>query len=193
MSNDPPRILAIDPGTRYMGIAILDGSELIYYGVNDFRRKRPADTLLGATRETLCGLIAEYRPSVLAYEKSFYVQSKNSVFLQAQEAEIKRVARMRGLKAVGYAPTTVRQLLCEDRWATKEEVADLLAARYPELLRYRNRSDWVSEKYWLHMFDAVAVAVVCAEAGLVSGADGVRARPAVGGREVPVPWRPRGR
>lgn len=175
MPNDPLRILAIDPGTRYMGVAVLEGSELIHYGVSDFRGKRPAEALLRATCGTLCRLIAEYRPSVLAYEQSFYVQSKNSAFLQAQEGEIKRVARMRGLKAVGYAPTTVRQLLCEDRWATKEEVADLLARRYPELLRYRNRGDWVSEKYWLHMFDAVAVGIVCAEAGLVSGADRARA------------------
>jgi len=175
MPNNERRILAIDPGTRYMGIAVLEGSELIYYGVNDFRRKRPSEALLRATRGALCRLIAEYRPNVLAYEQSFYVQSKNSVCLQAQEAEIKRVARMRGLKAVGYTPTTVRQLLCKDRWATKEEVADLLARRYPELLRYRNRGDWVSEKYWLHMFDAVAVGIVCAEAGLVSGAGGARA------------------
>jgi len=26
-----PRILAIDPGTRYMGVAVLEGTELIYY------------------------------------------------------------------------------------------------------------------------------------------------------------------
>lgn len=146
-----------------MGVAVLDGPELVYYAVKSFKKKRPADALLRATRHVLLRLIREHGADVLAYEKTFYVQSKNSALLQVQEAEIKRVARLAGLKMFGFAPSTVRQLLCEDGRATKQIVADLLADRYPELAPYRARDGRQRERYWLNMFDAVAVGIVCHE------------------------------
>lgn len=162
------RILAIDPGTRYFGVAVLDGADLIYYGVKDLTDKRPADTLLRATREVILDLVRDHRPSVLAHEKSFYAQSKNSALLQVQEAEIKRVGAAAGLPVVGYSPARVRKLLCRDGRATKQRVADALVRRFPELMRYR-RSEERPEWYWLNMFDALAVAVVCADgAGAVN-------------------------
>ncbi len=163
MSKTPPRILAIDPGTRYMGVAVLDGPRLLYYGVKTFRERRPVDGLLQATRKAVLGLIVDYRPTVLAYEKTFYVQSQNSALLQAQEAEIARLGRGRGLRVVGYLPSHVRRLLCGYGRATKDDVADVLAARFPELGEYRRSNDAVRERYWSNMFDAVAVAVVCAD------------------------------
>ncbi len=161
MSKKLPRILAIDPGTRQMGIVVLQGNDLLYYSVKDFKRKRPADELIKATRETLLRLIQDYEPDVLAYEKSFYVQSRNSALLQVQEAEIKRLAEFRGLTVVGYAPSQARKLLCGDGHASKAQIADLLVRRFPELRRHRRRHGY--PRYWLHMFDAVAVAAVCAE------------------------------
>lgn len=162
MPTEGRRILAIDPGTRYLGVAVLDQSGLLYYGVKDLRAERPADELVRATRVVLLRLIADYRPIVLAYEKTFYVQSKNSALLQVQEAELKRVGREAGLPLAGYAPTRVRKLLCRDGWATKQRVADVLVRRFPELAPYRHR-DERRERYWLNMFDAVAVAVVYQE------------------------------
>jgi Holliday junction resolvasome RuvABC endonuclease subunit len=158
-----PRILAVDPGTRHMGIAVLEGTELIYYGVKSFRDKRPADALIRATRKTLQRLIVAYEPDTLAYEKTFFVQGKASALLHVQEAEIRRVGQGAGLAVVGYAPTRVRHLLCEDGRATKVIVADLLAKRFPELVRHREHLNWRQQLYWLHMFDALAVGVLCAE------------------------------
>lgn len=136
MSQKVPRILAIDPGTRQMGVAIVDGSGLVYYGVKSFKKKRPADELLTATRQVVLRLIQDFRPTILAYEKIFYVQAKNSALLKVQEGEIKRVGHAAGLRVVGYGPSTVRKLLCRDGRATKRQVADLLARRFPELARY---------------------------------------------------------
>lgn len=171
MSKPPPRILAIDPGTRYMGVAVLDGPRLLYYGVKTFRGSWPADGLLHATRKAVLGLIVDHRPTVLAYEKTFYVQSQNSVLLQAQEAEIARLGRARGLRVVGYLPSHVRRLLCGYGRATKEDVADVLAGRFPELAEYRRSNDAVRERYWSNMFDAVAVAGVAAAELSGDGAD----------------------
>ncbi len=39
----PRRILAVDPGLQYLGVAVLEGEELIWYGVKTFpdRDMRP--------------------------------------------------------------------------------------------------------------------------------------------------------
>jgi Holliday junction resolvasome RuvABC endonuclease subunit len=170
-----PRILAVDPGTRLMGVAVLEDPRLIYYGVKSFRDKRPADALIRATRESLEELIARYHPDILAYEKTFYVQSKNSALLQVQESEIRRVGKIAGLRIMGYSPTRVRSLLCQDGRATKQIVARVLAERFPELDRYRVSSTPKQEKYWLNMFDAIAVGVVCTEEMSAAGNGGRQA------------------
>jgi Holliday junction resolvasome RuvABC endonuclease subunit len=156
-------ILALDPGTHHMGVAVLSPSELVYYGVKTFKTKRPADALIRATRIVLQQLIVEHRPAILAYEKTFYAQSKSSALLHVQEAEIKRVGRAAGLVVTGYAPTTVRSLLCQDGRATKQVVARLLIDRFPELNGYLRTASKRQEKYWLNMFDAIAVGLVCAQ------------------------------
>lgn len=163
MEHHDTRILAIDPGTRYMGVAVLQGHDLLYYTVKDLRRQRPADALIRSTRKALLELIRHYRPAVLAYEKTFYVQQKTSAVLHVQELEIARVGQAEKLKVVGYSPALIRKMLCEDGRATKQAVAHRLAERFPELVGYRFPTQWRRRAYWLNMFDAVAVGVICAD------------------------------
>lgn len=147
-----------------MGVAVLEGSTLIHYGVRSFRKQRPAHELLHATEEALTRLIRDYRPAILAYEKTFFVQAKASALLNVQEAEVKRIGEAAGLRLFGYSPARVRKLLCQDGRATKRRVAEVLAVRFPELVNYRRQESLRRERYWSNMFDALAVAVVCAAA-----------------------------
>jgi RNase H-fold protein (predicted Holliday junction resolvase) len=39
----PFKILAIDPGTRYLGIAVLQNQELIYWAVKTIQRLKPSN------------------------------------------------------------------------------------------------------------------------------------------------------
>jgi len=153
-------ILAIDPGTVHMGVAVVDGQQLLYYGVSKLATKRPADELVRTTRATVVTLIRRYRPAILAYEKTFYVQAKSSALLHVQEAEIKRVGQAEGLIVFGLSPSHVRKQLCRDGRATKRAVAELLAQRYPELVRYLSPPESRRERYWSNMFDALAVGLV---------------------------------
>lgn len=163
MPTSGTRILAIDPGTRYMGVVVLERNELIHYGVVDLRRKRPATELLTATREALGNLIKTFQPAVLAYEELLFVQSETSKLMVRQEAELRRIGAAFGLHVVSYDPLTVRRKLCSDGHATKLKVADLLVGRFPELRRYRAVQSALQERYWLNMFDALAVAVISAD------------------------------
>ena len=158
-----------------MGVAVLDGHDLHYYTVKDFHRQRPADQLLRATRTVILELIRRYRPEILAYEKTFYVQQKHSALLHVQELEIARVGRVEKLRVVGYTPSHVRKVICRDGRATKYAVANVLTRRFPELAGYRSRDSLRREQYWLNMFDALAVAVVCADE-FSATASGAKAR-----------------
>ncbi len=139
-----------------MGIAILEGRELLYYGVKTFKKSRPMDRLLQDTRRVLLRLIKSYQPTVLAVEKAFFAQSKSSALLLVQEREIKEVGKRQGLRVVGYAPKTVRKAVCGNGNATKREVASLIAAKYPELRIYLHQDRRWKEAYWFHVFDAVS-------------------------------------
>lgn len=164
MPHAAPRILALDPGTRYMGVAVIEPPELIYFGVKEFKTKRPIGQLVRATRHELLDLIRLFEPVILAYERSYFVQSRESVLLQAQEAAIANLGQELGLEVASYSPRDVRAVVCRDEWATKEMVADVMVRRFPELQRHHDLPHGWQQRYWLHMFDAVAVGVACADA-----------------------------
>src|SRR5262249_31356769 len=125
------RILALDPGTRFMGLVVLEASELIYYGVKTFASKRPERELIEATRRVLSEHIKLFEPDILAFEQSFFAPSKSSALLRAQEREIRRIGKTLGLDVIGRSPAYVRQELLGGRWADKRTVAEFLVGRFP--------------------------------------------------------------
>ncbi len=160
LNGKTPRVLGIDPGTRLMGIAVLEGDDVIYYAVKELRRMRPGFQLVRATRDAVNDVIERFSPGVVAYETSYYIQQTTSPLLGEQEREIRRLGKAAGLKVVAYSPLYVRQQLCADAYVTKHMVAQVLVERFPELAGYRMNQTPRSERYWLNMFDALAVAVV---------------------------------
>lgn len=153
------KTLAIDPGTREMGIAILEETDLAYYGVKTLKKKRPAQVLLKSLRRIIYKLCDDYQPDVLAIEQTFNTTDRNLSLLHLAAAEVKSAARRRGLKVVSYAPKTIRKFVCGSGKATKKEVSKVIAARYPELEIYVFQDRMWKEKYWQNMFDAVALGV----------------------------------
>ena len=75
------RILAIDPGTREMGIVLLEEREIVYYGVKTFRKRSPVSRLLIDVRKVIIKLIDEYQPEVLVIEKTFFYNQKSTAKL----------------------------------------------------------------------------------------------------------------
>ncbi len=160
MNETRTRILAIDPGTKEIGIAVLDGEELIYYAVKTIRDRSTAQKVLRQAVTIVIDLIAAHRPDCLAIEKMFVVQ-KSAALLSVVAEEIKAAARGSGLDVYEYAPTTIRKFVCQTGKATKAEVAKTVAVRYPELARHLNSITTWEQKYYANMFDAVAVGLMC--------------------------------
>lgn len=160
MSLQSKRILAIDPGTKEIGVAVLEGDELIFYGVKVVRDRSTAQRILAHVAAIIQDLITRYDPHYLAVEKMFVIQ-KSAALLSVAAEEIKSVAKSNGLPIYEYTPTTVRKFICQNGSATKRDVAQVVARRYPELAKHLSARNKWEEKYYANMFDAIAVGLMC--------------------------------
>lgn len=151
------RILAIDPGTREMGVAVLDGDRLRYHAVQSFRGARSPHRRLREAREAVLGLVEDLSPDVLAVEAAFFAKSRNTALLNVLVDEIRHIAKERRLRLVSLAPSTVKKAVCGDGQANKAEVARAVAGRFPALKAYLAPDRKWKARYHANMFDAVAI------------------------------------
>ncbi len=153
------RVLAVDPGIRYLGAAVLDGEEILWYGVKTFDDCRPLPSVRLDVRLYLAELIRKYEPDVLAVEELFYAQSQLSRNLRALVDEIKTWGKWKGLRVHCYLPTAVKAYFCRDS-RTQQSLAEAMIAIYPFLRRYFSYLPW-QQRYWHHVFDSIGLALMC--------------------------------
>lgn len=149
------RLLAIDPGAREMGIAVLDDTQLIYFGVKSLKTYRPQEILKRAVTDILARLIVEYSIGTLVIKDGHFSQTESSLY-NAVVQTIQETANQRKLRLVLYDPKTIRQSICRDGKVTKKRTAQFLSERYPELKIYLEQDRGWKAKYWMHVFDALA-------------------------------------
>jgi Holliday junction resolvasome RuvABC endonuclease subunit len=158
--NKKARILAIDPGTRHMGVAVLDGSRLIYHGVESLPKGRSPHETLDAGRKTVLRYINDFKPEILVIEKTFFANNRNSALLNVFADEISAVGKRKGLMVRPFAPSVVKKAVCGNGWAKKDEVARAVVVQYPELKPYLGQDRKWKSRYHSNMFDAVAVGMM---------------------------------
>jgi Holliday junction resolvasome RuvABC endonuclease subunit len=163
MSKNNSKILAIDPGTREMGIAFLENGKLIYYGVKTIKKGKSPSETLKERRKIVLRLIKDFKPNILVVEKAFFANNRSASLLNVFVDEIKAIGRRKGLKVESYAPSTVKKHICRNGRASKKEVAKVIISKYPELKVYLTQDRAWKEEYHQNMFDAVALGmmVVC--------------------------------
>lgn len=154
------KILAIDPGTRTMGVALLDREQLVYYGVRAIRMPGAPCERLKEARRTVLRLINDLRPDTLVVEKTFFANNRNGAVLNALVKQIVAIGRRKRLRVVSYAANTVKKRVCGNGRASKKEIARAVICRYPELGVYFSQDRKWKERYHQNMFDAVAVGMV---------------------------------
>lgn len=157
------KILAIDPGTRDMGVALLEGDKLIYHGVKTIKKRTSPHETLEAGRKIVFRLIKDLRPHILVVEKTFFKNNRNSSLLNVFYDEIIAIGKRKRLKVKSYAPNTVKKYICGNGCASKEEVAKVIVSKYPELKVYISQDRKWKERYHQNMFDAVALGILNAK------------------------------
>jgi len=154
------RILAIDPGTRLMGVAFMENDQLIYHTVKVIKRgNSPHDSIQNA-RRTVLRLIKDFEPNILVAEKVFFANNKNGSLMKVLFEEIRTIAKRKKLKFISFAPSSMKKFICGNGWANKYEVAYSVAKKYPELQVYLAQDRAWKERFHHNMFDAVALAIM---------------------------------
>jgi Holliday junction resolvasome RuvABC endonuclease subunit len=171
--NKTMKILAIKPGSRYLGVAVLEGPELLYWKIKAITKEKGADEKkvsrsrrLKRAEQIVESLIKTHQPRVLAVEQPFYASSIKSSFLSDLNGRIEALGRVKKLKVASYLPIQTRKFLCDGNGrVTKMEVERIIATNhFPWLFRYYQKDlskHWWEEKYYYRMFDAVALALYC--------------------------------
>lgn len=155
------KTLSLNPGTKETGFALFEDAELLDWGVWTFK---PQARLQHAKR-TILRIIKRDKTNVLLLEQPYFVQQRNSSKFKALYNLFKKIAQSNELTLYELSPRTVRKTLYPNTRATRIRVAYLIASQYSYLKRYLPRNVPIlfltqREKYWLKMFDAVALGMV---------------------------------
>jgi crossover junction endodeoxyribonuclease RuvC len=163
MQSNHRRILAIDPGTRLMGIAFLDSGKLIYHTVNVFPKSRSPQQTLQRARDAVLRFVNDLDPNVIAVERTFFNQNRNTALLNVLFDEIRAIARRKKLVFFSFAPSAVKKFVTGNGWAAKKQVATIVVSRFPKLKPYLHQRTALAERFHQNMFDAVALGMMAIE------------------------------
>jgi Holliday junction resolvasome RuvABC endonuclease subunit len=158
MTRREPTILALDPGLRELGYAVLRGRRLVTSGVLGLRRL-PKVARLPEVRRHVRSWLRSHRPRVIVLEKTYRHPVPWLDVLHRVSIYARRLARRHGLGFATHAPQQVRRTVLGNGRGTKREVAAVVAARFPQLRVYLTQDRRWKERYWQNMFDAVALAL----------------------------------
>jgi len=136
MSKNKSKVLAIDPGTREMGIAFFDKGKIVYYGVKTIKKGKLPSESIKEGRKIILRLIKDFKPDNLIVEKAFFANNRSTSLLNVFVDEIKSIGRRKGLEVKGFAQSTVKKAICGNGWESKKEVARVIVFRFPKLRVY---------------------------------------------------------
>ncbi len=154
MNQSPKTILALAPGTRHLGVAVLAGHQLVYFGVKSFPGKKCARTLLPQVAASVTRIMRRYRPDTLAIEEVFYAQARSSLLLSALINSLRIVGRKHRLRIERILPTEVKRYFCSAE-PTRRNLAEAMSRRYCFLANFLRQHR--TRAYWQQMFDAVGL------------------------------------
>lgn len=156
--NTKPTILAINPGTRYIGVAVFNGSDLVDWGVRVIEGQWSPQKLDKALT-VVSDLILDYEPNILALKKTHH--SRTSRQLDELCSRIESLAQEQRLTISRYSIEEIKAFCGQEAIANKVQLAKSVAAKYPALLHAFNRDRDSNNLYHTRMFEAVAIGTVC--------------------------------
>ncbi len=153
--NTTRRILGLSPGSRYLGVAVLDDGSLKDWRIIGIDAGC-ADEKLDRLGRVLAHLLELHHPDVIAM-KAAGLHSGSSA-LAGVTGTIRRFADEHKLGYGIYALDRVKRLLVGEQRANRVRLANELATRYPILYSEIQQRIMRHNSHSLRMFEAVAVA-----------------------------------
>jgi len=158
MTKKNPKILAVNPGTRYLGIAVFKGPELLDWRVKVVKGKWSKEKLQKIMM-LLYSFIERHEPNVLAIKKLH--RSRSSKNLNCLVNRIKQSSRRKGLKVYQYSIKDLEAFFFSEDKANKNKLVETLASKYPFLVHEFKKENANKNSYHIRVFEAVALGAVC--------------------------------
>ena len=133
------RVIGIDPGIGITGFSIIDHSRLetslIAYGAIRPPKKQGLEKRLFYLFNEMNQLNDKFDPDILAIEDSFYSKNvKSAMILGQARGTILLSAARASIKVAEFAPRKVKQSVCGNGSATKEQVQFMVG----QILKLKN-------------------------------------------------------
>jgi Holliday junction resolvasome RuvABC endonuclease subunit len=155
-----PTIMAIDPGLRATGAAVIDNrNRLRHASVIATQSADSAERRIRSIAAQVDELIRFYRPELLVLEATWPTSSPVTSLTHRVALACRWRARAHNVPSARVAATTLRRILMGDGWAGKWRVASQMVSIFPELRVYLHRDRAWKDRYFQNLFDAVALAV----------------------------------
>jgi Holliday junction resolvasome RuvABC endonuclease subunit len=154
MVKKPEITLGINPGTKYLGIAIFNGTDLRDWKVKEITGKWSKEKL-----ETILSIVGDlmkkHSPDTVALKR--INPSRSSPGLNRLVASIKSLCRRKRLSIREYSIKEMERALSPEKKINKKQLAEIMAAEYPILYNELNSEKSHKNKYYIRMFEAVAL------------------------------------
>jgi|WetSurMetagenome_2_1015567.scaffolds.fasta_scaffold00114_18 Holliday junction resolvasome RuvABC endonuclease subunit len=151
-------VIGINPGAKYLGVAVFRGQELRDWRVKVTKGKWTADKHRKTLR-ILSAFIGQYRPDAMAIKR--LNPSRSSAGLDRLVLKFIALAEHKGIQVCQYDIKELEAVFQVEGRGNKREMAEKIAADYPALhgdLALEKRS---KNSYHLRMFEAVALGAAC--------------------------------
>jgi len=158
MPRKPLKILGISPGTRYIGVALFCGSELMDWCVKNIEGKWSKGKIEKAMA-VISDLIGQHDPDVLSIKKLH--PSRTSSNLNRLVGRIKGLSKRKRIRVYQYSIKELEDFFYPEGRINKRELAEMVATEYPVLSHELNREKAHRNPYHIRMFEAVALGSVC--------------------------------
>ncbi|MBM3282956.1 hypothetical protein FJY90_01755 [Candidatus Gottesmanbacteria bacterium] len=155
MVRETLRIIGLNPGTRYLGLAIFCGSELRDWQVKNTEGKWSQDKMTKIT-STLLSLIDSYGANVLAVKR--INPSRSSPNLNKLATQIENLSKVRKLRIYHYSIDEIKRYFQQ---RSRKGLAEIIAAAYPVLYHELKKEQTNLNPYYIRMFEAVALGSMC--------------------------------
>jgi hypothetical protein len=153
------RILAVALSFGGFGFVVMEGQKTII----EFGRRVADGDKNAQSLAKMKKLLNFYRPDVLVLQDVEAKGSRRYPRIKTLNRQIKRVAEKHKIKVKLISKKQLQDLLLGNSRGTKQEMAEVLAAQFPDELALRlppKRKPWKSEDTRMDIFDAMALAVV---------------------------------
>jgi len=154
------KIIGINPGTRYLGIAVFDGLELMEWKIGTLEGKWSKKKMSKAIR-IISELIEKHKSNFLAIKKLH--PSRRSQNLARLVARIKEFSKRKGLRIFQYSIKDLEEFFIPEEKVNKKNLAEAIVSEYPVLFHELKKEKSNRNFYYIRIFEAVALASACAQ------------------------------